>query len=29
MMSRPGTGTSPPLCDTQFSVFVCAAGILK
>jgi hypothetical protein len=29
MMSRPGTGMSPPLCDTQFSVSVCAASILK
>ena len=29
MMSRPGTGTSPPLCDTQFSCAACAVGILK
>ena len=26
---RPGTGISDPLCATQFSVRVCAAGILK
>src|SRR6476660_1010162 len=29
MMSRPGTGTRPPLCDTQFSCAVCADGGLK
>src|SRR5688500_2150129 len=29
MMSRPGTGISPPLCDTQFSSAVCTVGILK
>src|SRR5215467_6808530 len=29
MMSRPGTGTRPPLCDTQFSCALCAVGILK
>ena len=29
MRSRPGTGMSPPLCDTQFSCAVCAVGILK
>src|SRR6185436_14382398 len=29
MMSRPGTGISPPLCETQFSSAVCAVGILK
>ena len=29
MMSRPGTGISPPLCDTQFSSAVCADGSLK
>ena len=28
MMSRPGTGTSDPLCATQFSCSVWAAGIL-
>src|SRR5450631_4093382 len=26
--SRPGIGTSEPLCATQFSNFVCGAGIL-
>src|SRR5688572_20186175 len=29
MTSRPGTGISPPLCDTQFSSAVCAVLILK
>jgi len=28
MMSRPGTGMSDPLWATQFSNFVCGAGIL-
>ena len=28
MMSRPGTGTSDPLCATQFSCSVCGAGSL-
>ena len=26
--SRPGTGTSDPLCATQFSWLVCATGSL-
>src|SRR2546422_299550 len=26
MMSRPGTGTSEPLCATQFSLDVCGAA---
>src|SRR6185503_1913933 len=29
MMSRPGTGIRPPLCDTQFSCALCTDGILK
>ena len=28
MTSRPGTGTSEPLCATQFSRSVCGAGSL-
>jgi hypothetical protein len=28
MMSRPGTGMSPPLWETQFSSAACAAGML-